>query len=153
MDRIFKVCVYGTLKKGGKYHNHYCSKLLDFQPAQIVGKIYDLPQGYPAVQLSKDYLLEEGSLNYKRDLALDSVPETDTDYLNSNERVFGELFTFPAEEEILVQLDYLEGFHGDKSALYLRHRYPVFTENGVEAAWVYHQERSYGTFLPDGIWP
>ncbi|NJN23760.1 MAG: gamma-glutamylcyclotransferase, partial [Acaryochloridaceae cyanobacterium RL_2_7] len=45
-----KVFVYGTLKPGYDNHNRYCrDRLLEIQPAQVKGSLFQLPVGYPGM--------------------------------------------------------------------------------------------------------
>ncbi|MGD1854523.1 MAG: gamma-glutamylcyclotransferase [Leptolyngbyaceae cyanobacterium] len=81
------VFVYGTLKPGGRYHQHYCAAYLQTsQLAQVRGLLYDLPDwGYPVMTPGdswvKGYLfsLEKTALSGLDDLEgyspLDSSPQ------------------------------------------------------------------------------
>ncbi|BAZ18160.1 hypothetical protein NIES4071_100430 [Calothrix sp. NIES-4071] len=47
---MIKVFVYGTLKPGEENYIKYCAdRVIDSQPAFAMGKLYALPQGYPAM--------------------------------------------------------------------------------------------------------
>ena len=43
-----QVFVYGTLKRGGRYHT-YCVGGVMTAEARVEGLLYDLPEGYPAI--------------------------------------------------------------------------------------------------------
>ncbi|MCM1984243.1 gamma-glutamylcyclotransferase family protein [Lyngbya confervoides] len=54
--------VYGTLQPGHQNYDHYCRHcILAYQPAQVKGQLYHLPQGYPGMiagdQWIQGYLL------------------------------------------------------------------------------------------------
>jgi gamma-glutamylcyclotransferase (GGCT)/AIG2-like uncharacterized protein YtfP len=49
---VIKVFVYGTLKPGEENYPKYCAdKIIDSKPAFAMGKLYALPQGYPAMTI------------------------------------------------------------------------------------------------------
>ncbi|RUS94701.1 gamma-glutamylcyclotransferase [Dulcicalothrix desertica PCC 7102] len=49
---MIKVFVYGTLKPGEENYTKYCAdRVIDSLPAFTMGKLYTLPQGYPAMTL------------------------------------------------------------------------------------------------------
>jgi gamma-glutamylcyclotransferase (GGCT)/AIG2-like uncharacterized protein YtfP len=49
---MLKVFVYGTLKPGEENYSKYCSgKVVETLPAFVMGKLFALPQGYPAMTL------------------------------------------------------------------------------------------------------
>jgi gamma-glutamylcyclotransferase (GGCT)/AIG2-like uncharacterized protein YtfP len=45
---VLKVFVYGTLKPGERNYPFYCTQAVEVQEAIAIGKLYDLPMGYPA---------------------------------------------------------------------------------------------------------
>lgn len=47
---MLRVFVYGTLKPGQSNYARYCgNRVLQSQEAQVQGKLFDLPLGYPAM--------------------------------------------------------------------------------------------------------
>ena len=47
---MVRVFVYGTLKPGEANYPRYCAgKVVDAKPAYVLGKLFALPQGYPAM--------------------------------------------------------------------------------------------------------
>ncbi len=55
---MLKVFVYGTLKPGEDNYQEYCAlKVVDAQKAFALGKLYDLPMGYPAMTMGDDQVL------------------------------------------------------------------------------------------------
>ena len=47
-----RVFVYGTLKPGEANYQRYCAgKLVNAQRAMVLGKLFALPAGYPAMTL------------------------------------------------------------------------------------------------------
>lgn len=60
---LLRVFVYGTLKPGEANYQNYCDrKVVNAIKAYVLGKLFDLPQGYPAMTLGDSpvygYLLE-----------------------------------------------------------------------------------------------
>lgn len=54
MDAVF---VYGTLKPGEAYYERYCQPhAIAAIPAQVQGRLYRLPQGYPALAPGKSWV-------------------------------------------------------------------------------------------------
>jgi gamma-glutamylcyclotransferase (GGCT)/AIG2-like uncharacterized protein YtfP len=73
---VLKVFVYGTLKPGEENYSNYCAgKVVETLPAFAIGKLFALPQGYPAMTLGDSavygYLLsfgDDGVLNHLDEL-------------------------------------------------------------------------------------
>jgi gamma-glutamylcyclotransferase (GGCT)/AIG2-like uncharacterized protein YtfP len=57
-DLQLRLFVYGTLKRGFSNHRRLCRGLVRADAAEIRGKLYDLPAGYPAL------LIPEASLTF-----------------------------------------------------------------------------------------
>ncbi|BAZ68144.1 MAG: gamma-glutamylcyclotransferase [Pelatocladus maniniholoensis HA4357-MV3] len=60
---LLRVFVYGTLKPGEANYQNYCDrKVVNATKAYVLGKLFDLPQGYPAMTSGDSpvygYLLE-----------------------------------------------------------------------------------------------
>jgi len=49
-----KLFVYGTLKRGQWNHDRFCRNAIDIRPTTIVGRLYQLPAGFPAVVIPMD---------------------------------------------------------------------------------------------------
>ncbi|MEB3267144.1 MAG: gamma-glutamylcyclotransferase family protein [Leptolyngbya sp.] len=60
------IFVYGTLKPGETYHDRYCRPhLIQATAAQVEGRLYHLPMGYPALTLEPGWVT--GTLLQLRD--------------------------------------------------------------------------------------
>ena len=96
-DDVSFVFVYGTLLEGASNHARFCSDALTIEPAITTGRLYHLPQGYPAMIEADDA------------------------------QVHGEAITFPDLPAKLSALDILEGYRPDdpEHSLYLRRVRPV----------------------------
>jgi gamma-glutamylcyclotransferase (GGCT)/AIG2-like uncharacterized protein YtfP len=135
---LLQVFVYGTLKPGERFHNHYCAQaLVNSRPAWVQGLLYHLPaENYPALTQGVGW-------------------------------VKGYLLTF-AEPAILRLLDGLEDYQPERLAQdneYQREVKDIFdepfeqvsTSRLLAQAWVYWMEktaieRRRGIYLPTGDW-
>ncbi len=146
---------YGTLKRGERNHERYCSGALRAEEAAVRGDLYDIPLGYPALVVPADCIHAFGTGSPTWDVEeqwrLDREPVLSPE----GPRVFGEIFAFDDPESRLPALDSLEGFAPtDASSHYQRVLLPVEMNDGSGIlAWAYVVEESSGTYLPGGRWP
>jgi gamma-glutamylcyclotransferase (GGCT)/AIG2-like uncharacterized protein YtfP len=147
---------YGTLKRGERNHERYCSSALRVEGGAVRGELYDLPVfGYPELIVPEDSVRAFGTDDHAGDaelqerLSLTRPPDLDGPW------VFGEILFFDDPESRLPAIDRLEGFvPADASSHYRRVLLPVETEEGgVLLAWAYVVREPSGTYLPDGRWP
>jgi len=137
--------VYGTLKRGQCNHDRFCRHVIDIRPATIIGRLYHLPAGYPALEIPDEVILAVGTGDPLADVETQAsfaahdlvMPEATNDW----DTVHGELLTFANPARDLPPLDRLEGFRPDGHGLYHRALVAVRANTGVEAAWVYHTWR------------
>lgn len=106
MNRVF---VYGTLRPGQRYHKRIERFIVRAEPAFVTGRLYHLPQGYPALVLERDIGCK----------------------LNSG-CVAGDLLEFESLEAVLPILDELEDYYGagDPRNLYERVTVSARTKRG-----------------------
>lgn len=132
--------VYGTLKRGCWNHDRFCLGALHLQEAVVRGRLYELPSGIPVLHVSEDDVLAVGKGDVLADV---SVQKRLTSTLTrveppmNGEIVYGELFTFDDPAQRMPAIDRLEGFRPGQASMYRRILTPVFTEDGIAAAWVY----------------
>jgi gamma-glutamylcyclotransferase (GGCT)/AIG2-like uncharacterized protein YtfP len=152
------VLVYGTLKRGQWNHDRFCRHALDIRPASTVGRLYDLPAGFPALEVPDEAILAIGTGDPLADAETQArvaardlvMPELEGDW----DVVHGELITFADATRDLPPLDRLEGFRPDGHGLYRRALVATRANTGVEASWVYHMARvRQGQRLRGGVWP
>lgn len=149
------ILTYGSLKRG--YWNHrFCRNAKSIEKAVICGKLYQLPPGYPGLQVPKESILWQGTKDVFAD-AQNQYMENDS---GDNEfkihegwdTVQGELVTFADPEEDLPPVDQLEGF----PHYYDRVLVPVKKADGtVTTAYVYTMDEIHisARYLPEGVWP
>jgi gamma-glutamylcyclotransferase (GGCT)/AIG2-like uncharacterized protein YtfP len=123
--------VYGTLKPGEAYFATYCQPhVAATQPAQVQGRLYHLPMGYPALTDEAGWVT--GTLLHLRDAAALVAMDAFEGY---------ETARSPVENE------------------YSRQSRPVWTleRQPLGIAWMYVMERQRveryrGQWIPTGVW-
>jgi gamma-glutamylcyclotransferase (GGCT)/AIG2-like uncharacterized protein YtfP len=148
---------YGTLKRGERNHDRYCSGTLRIEEATVRGQLYDLPLvGYPALVVPEESIHAFGTGDPARDAEKQwrSLGRERLAHLEGP-RVFGEIFIFDDPGSRLPAIDGLEGFNpAAASSHYRRVLLPAETNRGSTLlAWAYVVEESSGVYLPGGIWP
>ena len=134
---MFRVFVYGTLKRGFSNHNRIFSEYkIKVTEAWTYGELYDLDWGFPAMVVDLN--------NNSND------PDSD--------KVSGELIEIN-DPELLTTLDWLEGFKspGNRFNLYDRVKRDVYVQNEKFNSWVYVINPNQITSIPlrkisTGIW-
>ncbi|WP_019023845.1 MULTISPECIES: gamma-glutamylcyclotransferase [unclassified Thioalkalivibrio] len=157
MSGYVDLFVYGTLKQGFANHRAFCARALRIRTATIAGSLYDLPVGYPAVQIPDCSILLKAGQDPARDAGrqhrfrgfappgLEATPEV----------VHGEWIRLPDPPRTLPRVDALEGVRPDGRGEYRRALVPAWTEDGPAALWVYWMPRlpPGARLLADGTWP
>ena len=146
---------YGTLKRGERNHERYCSGFLRVEEAAVRGDLYDVLVGYPALVVPGESIYAFGTCSPTRDAKEQWRLGRGPVLLPEGPRVLGEIFAFDDPESRLPAIDRLEGFDpADASSHYRRVLLPVETNEGSGIlAWAYVVEESSGTYLPGGRWP
>jgi gamma-glutamylcyclotransferase (GGCT)/AIG2-like uncharacterized protein YtfP len=149
------IFVYGSLKQG-HWNHHFCKNATNIEPAVVCGKLYQLPPGYPALQVPNDSILLAG-IKDAFESAQEQYQENDNGDFEFKiydgwEMVHGELMTFADPEEDVPQIDKLEGmpFYYDRVLIPARK-----ADGSIIAVWAYvmHEIHSSARYLPDGVWP
>ena len=149
------IFVYGTLQSG-QANSHYCRNAISVEPAKVCGKLYQLPPGYPALQVPNISILLTGIKDAFESAQEQYKENDDMDFEfkihDGWETVHGELVTFADPERDIPPIDKLEGtpFYYDRILIPARK-----TDGSIIAAWAYvmHEIHSSARRLPDGIWP
>jgi gamma-glutamylcyclotransferase (GGCT)/AIG2-like uncharacterized protein YtfP len=134
-----RLFVYGTLKRGGRYHERLCGGALSIEPASVRGRLYTLPEGYPVLVVPPDMILANGSGDAIADVTRQEtcvMPAASPEEAEWQD-VHGELQTFDDPADRLAAIDALEGFHPGAPSLYLRVLLPVRRYSEYVAAWTY----------------
>ena len=145
---------YGTLKRGQSNHDRFCRAALRVEPATTLGRLYELPFGFPGLRVygrdvravgTNDYLADAEKQLEVAPAPLASEPAWDT--------VHGELFTFTDPVRRLIAFDALEGYVPGENRLYRRVLIPVQSRGEPLLAWAYELRQQAGAYLPGGRWP
>ncbi|WP_018873660.1 gamma-glutamylcyclotransferase [Thioalkalivibrio sp. ALJ16] len=157
MSGYIDLFVYGTLKRGCANHRAFCARALRVRTATIAGSLYDLPVGYPAVQIPDRSILLRAGQDPARDAGRQRrfrglappAPEA------AQGRVHGEWIRLPDPARTLPRVDALEGVRPDGRGEYRRALVPAWTEEGPAALWIYWMPRlpPGARHLADGAWP
>lgn len=172
MDQPLRIFVYGTLMRDWWNHPRYCEGYLDAQEAEVLGRLYQLPQGYPMLTVPEEAQLAAGTASAHADVAtqarLDRVLALHPDLggaialPDAWRPIHGELLTFTDPATRLRALDRLEGFLPGASSMYLRVLVPVMLAGSdvPRAAWAYVAPPAgsdwltrHAAHLPGGRWP
>ncbi len=149
------IFVYGTLMR--KFSNsRFCRRAKSIEKATVCGKLYQLPPGYPALQVPNQNVLWQGT----KDVFADSLnQELENDHGGFEFKihdgwdvVHGELVTFANPEDDLPPIDQLEGF----PHYYDRVLVPIKKGDGtITTAYVYTMDDIHNSarYLPEGVWP
>lgn len=176
-----RIFVYGTLQRGWWNHPRYCAGYLEAREATVLGRLYQLPQGYPMVRVPEEAVLAGGTASPRDDAAtqarFDRVLSLHPDLggtagaglggpnlalADAWRPIRGELLTFDDPVVRLRALDRLEGFLPGAASLYVRVLLPAIPEgaDGPVAAWTYvappgdgEALERFALHLPAGRWP
>ena len=151
----FTAFFYGTLKKGFSNHR-LCRRAKNIEEATVCGKLYQLPPGFPALQVPNESVLWHGTKDVFDDAQNQDIENNhmDSEYkiYDGWGTVYGELVTFSDPERFIPPIDQLEGF----PHWYDRVLVPVRKADGIiTTAYVYTMDEMHisARYLPDGIWP
>ncbi len=148
--------VYGTLKRGERNHELFCSGALRVEDGAVRGALYDLPQfDYPELVVPGESVRAFGTDDPAGDAALQERLARGHALTLEGPLVSGEIHYFDDAGSRLPAIDRLEGFDpADASSHYRRVLLPVQPQEGrALLAWAYVVREPSGTYLPDGRWP
>jgi len=128
---LLKVFVYGTLKPGERNYPLYCTQTLEVIEAIAIGKLYDLPMGYPAAVFPESYLVWGYVLTFANATVLQALDELEDYYPHQ-----------PISQN-----------------LYQRHQIEVYNSNkeSLGTVWAYSMSQQQidaynGILISDGWW-
>lgn len=136
--------VYGTLKRGFWNHDRFCRNAIDIRPATTWSRLYELPAGYPALEVPESAILAHGTADPLADAATQArlaahAPQHAANQPPSGDwdLIHGELITFPDPARDLPPIDRLEGFMRENCSLYRRVLIHAKTASRCCACWCY----------------
>ena len=160
MKPDLKVFVYGTLKTGFHNHARFCQGVAEVQNAMVMGRLYDVGVGFPALEIPADSILEVGSNDHLDDIAVQEkfrsrheksriLPSIEGDW----GYVYGEILTFRYPAPQFARLDQLEGFQASRTSFYNRVLALAEWNEQTEPVWMYVMEDFRGKRrILDGVW-
>ncbi len=145
---MISIFVYGTLKQGYCNHERYCKTAVSIQPAQVWGRLYALPAGYPGLEIPEAGVIAKGTRNLLADESVQNSTLVPPAAMNKPkgdwDKIHGELITFADPELDLPPVDRLEGFTPGGWCLYVRVLVPVAVSNTAKPAWLYRYSQPHG---------
>ncbi len=153
---MISIFVYGTLKQGYCNHDRYCKTAVSIEPAQVWGRLYALPAGYPGLEIPETSILARGTRNPLADENMQNSTLLQSSVMNKPEgdwnKIHGELITFANPELDLPPIDRLEGFTPGGWCLYVRVLVPVDMNGEVKPVWLYQYNLPHdGKRIDSGI--
>lgn len=164
-NRLLKLFVYGTLKRGYWNHDRFCQGVLSVEEAWVTGRLYQFPSGIPILQVPDAHILANGTADPLADVAtqrrftehlaqhLDLKPQGTP--VGDWGRVCGELLVFNDPESRLPAIDRLEGVIPDFTSPYIRVLVSVLTSGTFIPAWIYASHARLpdrSVELKSGVW-
>ena len=152
-----RLFVYGTLKKGFWNFDRFCTRAVRIEPATTWGRLYQLPAGFPALEVPESSILATGTADPLADtrtqntieLAENAMPRPEGDW----DLVHGELMTFANPCFDLPPIDRLEAFDPNGRCVYKRVLVVVESDNGTKRCWTYTMKDYMGRErLTSGKW-
>lgn len=147
--------IYGTLMRRQANHR-FCKHAKSIEEGIVCGKLYQLPPGYPALQVLDESVLMIGTKDIFADAQDQYRENNDMDFefkiYNGWGTVHGELVTFSDPERDIPPIDKLEG----RPFFYDRVLVPAKKADGsIIAAFTYTMDNIHisARYLPNGVWP
>lgn len=163
--RTLQFFVYGTLKRGFRSHHVLQSHVISIWPAEVVGRLYQLPAGYPMIEVPRAEFAQLGSGQLAWDLRAQCEQLSDFEFLEpeaSWDLVQGEIVRLAPQQAILNRLDAFEGFDPlgrslyDRVLILARRRESMPGRDSMHAAWSYVVPKSglpAGAVRTGPTWP
>lgn len=155
MTPNIRIFVYGTLKRGYRYHKQYCAHAKSIEPGAVWGRLYRLAAGYPALVVPESQILASGSANLIADAkTLGHYQQPEFKYPGGDwDLIEGEVVTFPDPLRNIPPIEKLEGFRPGRFSEYQRVMVAARTENGPISVWTYDGTSLASNGLRSTSWP
>ena len=137
---LFRLFVYGTLKRGYWNHDRFCGHAVAIEEATVRGRLYKLQSGIPVLKVPDESILAVGTVSASADVATQERVALPTNAPTSGEwpMIRGELLAFIDPIRDLPPIDRLESYRPGQFSLYRRVLVPVVSATeGIIAAWSY----------------
>lgn len=159
MNPETRLFAYGTLKRGSPMHDQLCRGVRSVLPARLWGRLYELPNGFPALQVPNAAIRAEATLSPAEDQQALGTLLTAPAAQFSREGwrpVQGQLITLADFNSAWPTLDAWEDACPGRPTLFRRVIVEIERENGVPiTAWAYMVPRlpEGSRELVTGVWP
>ena len=137
--RLFRLFVYGTLKRGYWNHETYCGSAVSVEEATVRGRLHGLPSGIPVLEVPDEDILAVGTDDPVADARMQEsiiVPDASHDQPGWH-TIHGEIITFSNPGLCVPPIDRLESFRPNRFSLYVRVLLAVAVSSGLVASWCY----------------
>jgi gamma-glutamylcyclotransferase (GGCT)/AIG2-like uncharacterized protein YtfP len=154
-ETIFRLFVYGTLKRGYWNHQRFCAQARKIEPAVVWGRLYHLHAGFPAIEVPEGLILARGSADPLADARRQQEISTPRFGRPTGEwdLIHGELVTFTDPQRDLPPIDRLEGFRPGGHSMYQRVMVAVLCGRTSIPAWTYRMScPPYAERVASGQW-
>lgn len=163
---LLRLFVYGSLKRGFANHDRYCRGVCSMEEADIEGRLFQMPTGYPVLRIPETRVLARGSENVAADIEMQERLAAEVAAAARNRtsllegvagRVHGVVLTFANAVERLRAIDGLEEFRPGRLSRYDRVLIavrPRLAETGLPV-WTYiaGDLSPRGREIPTARWP
>ncbi len=147
---------YGTLKSDQPEHAQHCVPPLSLTPAQALGTLWRLREGYPILQIDPALSLLDASSDLVADWSSALQKRADSSHPDHPGKwIEGQLFEYPLEPNSLHKMDKWENFIPGKKSVYQRRVIWVKDANGNDQiAWAYvcYSPPNWATMLNETSW-
>lgn len=137
---MFRLFVYGTLKRGYWNHGRFCRDAISIEEATVRGRLYELPSGIPMIKVPDEDVMALGS----GDPVADAKSQASTTTPGRGVcvagwgSVRGEIITFTNSATCIPRIDRLEGFTPAGPSMYVRVLIPARDPMGtLVPVWCY----------------
>lgn len=156
-DNHLRLFVYGTLKKGFWNFDRFCTRAISIEPATTWGRLYQLPAGFPALEVPESSILATGTADPLADTRTQDTIQLPENAMNRPEGdwdlVHGELMTFANPGFDLPPIDRLEAFDPNGRCVYTRVLVAVASNGDPKGCWTFTMKDYMGRErLTSGSW-
>lgn len=155
-DNHLRLFVYGTLKKGFWNFDRFCTRAISIEPATTWGRLYQLPAGFPALEVPESSVLATGTADPLADTRTQNTIELPENAMARPEGdwdlVHGELMTFANPGFDLPPIDRLEAFDPNGRCVYTRVLVAINVYGEVTLGWTYKYEATNNGERTNGNW-
>ena len=141
-DNHLRLFVYGTLKKGFWNFDRFCTRAISIEPATTWGRLYLLPAGFAALEVSESSILAIGTADPLADTRTQNIIELPENAMTQPDGdwdlVHRELMTFANPGFDLPPIDRLESFDPNGRSMYLRVLVVAECQDRLFSCWTYH---------------